>query len=169
MKKYVDDKLLPIRYYLIGDDAFVCHNQFLTPYSGRGLNCWKDSFSYYLSSMRQCIERAFGMLTKRWGIFWRPLSCQFIRWSLVVTAAAKLHNFCIESKFSEIPERFQGDVQVVGDVWETLDNNNNNENTNDNPLFNGVIQQAMGRREILKCELQVKGILRPTFAGPSTI
>ena len=90
--------------------------------------------------MRQCIERVFGMLTKGWGIFWRPLSSQFIRWSLVVTAAAKLHNFCIESKFSEIPERFQGDVQV-GDVWETLDNNNNNENTNDNPLFNGVIQQ----------------------------
>jgi hypothetical protein len=74
MKKYVDDKLLPIRYFLIGDDAFVCHNQFLTPYSDTGLNCWKDSFNYYSSSMmRQCIERAFGMLTKRWGIFWRPL------------------------------------------------------------------------------------------------
>jgi hypothetical protein len=96
------------------------------------------------------------------GIFWGPLSSQFIRWALVVTAAAKLHNFCIESKFSEIPERFQGDVQV-GDVWETLDNNNNNENTNDNPLFNGVIQQAMGRREILT------GIFRPTFAVPFAV
>ena len=27
--------------------------------------------------MRQSIERAFGLLTRRWGIFWRPLQCDY--------------------------------------------------------------------------------------------
>jgi hypothetical protein len=42
MKQYLDDGLLPKKYYVIGDDAYVCTNQFLTPYSGTGLNCWQD-------------------------------------------------------------------------------------------------------------------------------
>jgi hypothetical protein len=47
--------------------------------------------------MRQIIERAFGILTQRWGIFWRPLECAMDRWSLVIQAAAKLHNICIDA------------------------------------------------------------------------
>ena len=39
---------------------------------GRGLDRYKDSFNYWLSHSRQAVERAFGMLTQRWGIFWRP-------------------------------------------------------------------------------------------------
>jgi hypothetical protein len=69
MKTVLDLQLLPFKYYLIGDEAFVCTNQFLTPYSGSNLTMWQDSFNYHLSRMRQCIERAFGILTQRWGIF----------------------------------------------------------------------------------------------------
>jgi hypothetical protein len=164
IKQYImDNHLLPLRYYVIGDDAFACHNQFLTPYSGSGLTCWEDSFNYYLSSMRQCIERAFGMLTKRWGIFWRPLTCQFNRWSLVITVAAKLHNYCIDAKCGdsddEVPDPLQTDVQH-GDVWEVLDNNNNYEEEHQTNVF---IEEAIGRRELLKSELQFYGILRPEY------
>ncbi len=70
---------LPEEYYFIGDEAFVNTNQFLIPWSGTGLGKFKDSFNYHLSSMRQCIERAFGLLTQRWGIFWRPLRCRYIK------------------------------------------------------------------------------------------
>ncbi|MFO0447033.1 MAG: hypothetical protein ACK51L_05105, partial [bacterium] len=47
-----------------GDEAFVCTNNFLTPYSGRGLGPWKDAFNFYLSSMRQCVERSFALLVQ---------------------------------------------------------------------------------------------------------
>ena len=95
--------LLPEEYYMIGDEAFVCSDQLLTPWSGHGLDLWRDSFNFHLSSMRQCIERAFAHLTQKWGIFWRPLRCSFKRWSLVCTVCAKLHNYCIDMK-NEYPD-----------------------------------------------------------------
>ena len=52
---------LPSRFYIVGDEAFVNSYQLLTPWSGRGIGVWKDSFNFHLSGMRQCIERASGM------------------------------------------------------------------------------------------------------------
>ena len=49
--------------------SFVCSDQLLTPWGGHGLDLWRDSFNFHLSSMRQCIERAFAHLTQKWGIF----------------------------------------------------------------------------------------------------
>jgi len=60
---------LPSKYFFIGDEAFTNTQQFLSPWPGRGLDRYKDSFNYWLSHSRQCVERGFGMLTKRWGIF----------------------------------------------------------------------------------------------------
>ena len=77
--------------------------------------------------MRQCIKRAFGLLTCRWGIFWRPLQCDFNHWPLVCTVAAKLHNFCIdmnEGQQEHILDRYwlyslDGDYhRVLGDLHE---------------------------------------------------
>jgi hypothetical protein len=48
--------------------------------------------------MRQCIERAFGILTRRWDIFWHALYVNFYRWTFVATVCAKLHNLCIDFK-----------------------------------------------------------------------
>ena len=87
MKTLLDKELLPKKDY---------RDQFLVPWSGKGLSWDKDSFDYHLSSMRQCIERAFSLLTQRWEIFWRPLRLSYDKWTLVCTVAAKLHNFCID-------------------------------------------------------------------------
>ena len=46
--------------------------------------------------MRQSIERAFGLLSSRWGIFWRPLQCDYGRWNVIARVCAKLHNVCID-------------------------------------------------------------------------
>jgi hypothetical protein len=72
-KKDLDSGKLPMQWYVVGDEAFSNTQQFLVPWAGRGLPADKDSFNYHLSAMRQCIERAFGILTERWGIFWRPV------------------------------------------------------------------------------------------------
>jgi hypothetical protein len=111
MKSLLDNNRLPEPYYFIGDEAFICTNQFLVPWSGRGLPLGKDSFNYHLSSMRQCIERAFAILTNRWGIFWRPLHCAYERWTLVCMVAAKLHNFCIDMDDSQPQGRHAADHQ----------------------------------------------------------
>jgi hypothetical protein len=44
-----EGKLLPIDYFIIGDEAFQCSEQMLVSYGGRGLGTWKDSFNYHLS------------------------------------------------------------------------------------------------------------------------
>ncbi len=92
----VDNGKLPSGFYIISDEALPCTEFVLTPFGGRGLGIWRDSFNYHLSVMRQCIERAFAVLVKRWGIFWRPLLCDMSRWSLLTRVCAKLHNLCIE-------------------------------------------------------------------------
>lgn len=52
---------LPKRYFFIGDEAFSCEEQMLTPWSGRGLESKKDSFNYHLSDAlsREGVERPF--------------------------------------------------------------------------------------------------------------
>ncbi len=90
------DRHLPEKYFFIGDEAFTNTNQCLSPWPGRGLDRYKDSFNYWLSHSRQIVEQAFGMLTQRWGIFWRIFAFSFHHWSLVVMACMKLHNLCID-------------------------------------------------------------------------
>ena len=38
------------------------------------------------------MERAFGLLVGRWGIFWKRLLCHQSRYRLVIRAAVRLHN-----------------------------------------------------------------------------
>lgn len=108
----IDDKKLPADFVIIGDEAFVTSEQLWTPWSGHGLDEWKDAFNYHLSAMRQCIERAFALLTQKWGIFWRPLRCAHDRWPLVCMVAAKLHNYCIDMEEDQNNmERFEEDIE----------------------------------------------------------
>jgi hypothetical protein len=41
-------------YYGVADSAFTTTSNLLSPWPGRGMGPWKDSFNYHLSSMRQC-------------------------------------------------------------------------------------------------------------------
>jgi hypothetical protein len=72
-----DEHQLPPQFYLIGDDAFSCTNHLLVPWGGYGIGVAKDAYNFHLSVSRQVIERSFGILTKRWGLFWRPLARTF--------------------------------------------------------------------------------------------
>jgi len=148
--------LLPSRYYLIGDEAFSCTNQLLTPYSGRNLGVWKDSFNFHLSSMRQCIERSFSVLTQRWGILWRPLRCRFRRWTTVLTVCAKLHNFCIDKNIPVAQHRFYEDVEADDFPEVLLNDDRMSDDTNQSYVAN--------RRTSFTQELQLKGVRRPNHA-----
>jgi hypothetical protein len=164
LKKWVDDGGLPAQYYLIGDEAFVNTNQFLTPFSGTNIGAAKDCFNYYLSSMRQCIERAFGIYTQRWGILWRPLNSAYHNWGLTCAVCAKLHNFCIDANAAEVPPRWEADVRE-GDRHATWGNE-------EEPLYPWVYDDdahdygrgCRKRRGDIAKQLAEKGLVRPPHA-----
>ena len=157
-KQLLDNGILPPQYYIIGDEAFSNSQQLLVPWSGTGIGDWKDSFNYHLSSMRQCIERAFGLLTKRWGIFWRPLSCQFNKWATVATVCAKLHNFCVDRNIA-ITARAPCDNQPL-DEWVVLDNDSSTEGVD----YVVRPRPTGDRRRLITAMLENDGIRRPHYA-----
>lgn len=83
----------------------ICDDQHLTPFTKHQLkkarakneNLYRKmkSFNNLLSSQRITIERAFGMLVRKWGIVWRPLAFELAITTLVVEVCAKLHNLSI--------------------------------------------------------------------------
>jgi hypothetical protein len=149
------------RYFCIGDEAFSTTDQMLSPWPGRGIGRWKDSFNFWLSHSRQCIERAFGMLIKRWGIFWRPLTCSYERWSLVVMVCMKLHNLCMDREVT-LPFRRLLEDYVDGDEYIVLDNND----AYDDQLHRN--RATGGRRARLTKNLEDEGRGRPLHAMCNT-
>jgi hypothetical protein len=96
MGKLIESGKLPSWAHIVLDDAYRCGEQELTPWCGQNLSVAKDAFNYYLSLHRQVVERAFGMLINRFGIFWRPLKLSMRHIKLVVTVCCKLHNICVD-------------------------------------------------------------------------
>ena len=54
------------------------------------------------------IQCAFGMLVRRWGVFWRPLEVAFDRRAPLVGAAMRLHNYCIDRRIAIELEQVAG-------------------------------------------------------------
>ncbi len=100
---------------------FLCTSPSSFTYSGRGFDRVKDSFNYWLSHSRQAVERAYGMVTKRWGIYWCIFWFLFDHWLLVVLCTIKLHNLCIDRGVDVPLHRYDHDV-LEGDVWQVNDN-----------------------------------------------
>eukprot|EP00732_Lithocolla_globosa_P002198 Lithocolla_globosa_v1_NODE_1377_length_2621_cov_9.489478.p1 type:complete len:410 gc:universal NODE_1377_length_2621_cov_9.489478:1368-139(-) len=83
-------------FFLVGDDAYSCCNSLVTPWPGKNLPLYKDAYNFWTSSSRTCSEQAFGILVARWGILWKPLSCDYHKVPKVVMCLLKLHNLCID-------------------------------------------------------------------------
>lgn len=115
LHRAIEEGKLPEKYFIIGDEAFACREQVLCPYSGRGLGQSKDAFNFYLSHSRQCVERAFGMVIQRWGIFWKKFRFAFERWSQVIVLCMKLHNFCYDRGDRKPPQQRYYEDSCLGD------------------------------------------------------
>ena len=142
------------------DEAFSNTNQMLSPWPGTGIGPWKDSFNYHLSKCRQCIERAFGMLVRRWGIFQRKLVCAYHKWPKVACLCAKLHNYCCDRNLPDIP-RWSEDVRPDDLPIVLLNDRVNGENGESR-------DRAIGeRRRIITQFLQSEGRPRPLHSNNS--
>jgi hypothetical protein len=146
-------KKLPPTYFGVGDDAFVNSDTLLTPWSGRGLTIFQDSFNYHLSSMRQTIERAFGIFIRRWGIFNRPLTVALNKWGFLADVCARLHNYCIRLRQGEPPTRMAVDIQP-GDVPQVIFN----EERDGDARLEGL---RRSRRQEITQTLAERGVARP--------
>jgi hypothetical protein len=59
---------MPQQYVVIGDAAYEPTERLIPLYYGaKRSDPLYDNFNYYGSKLRQCIERAFGMMVKKWG------------------------------------------------------------------------------------------------------
>ena len=107
--KFLRDGRLPPPFWIAADEAYVCTEFLLTPFSSSSfdrsnLSKYKDSFNYFQSSLRMHVEQAFGVLVGRFGILWRPLSFSLETNTRIVLATMLLHNFCIDHSKGPEPE-----------------------------------------------------------------
>ncbi len=151
---------LAIWLYVIGDEAFVCTNNFLMPYSGHRLGTWKDAFNFYLFSMRQCVERSFVLLVQCWGILWHPLQFDFSCWIKVLMALAKLHNFCIDETDIQVRQWFHEDV-LEGDQFDVITNEVFLDE--DEQSFLTTYWIGHWHHNNLRALLEEKGLCRPNY------
>ena len=98
---------LPKPFFLNGDAAFPLSNSMIVPSTG---DASLDDFDFYQSSNRMAIECAFGILVRRWGVLWRPLSMAFHRRAPLLVALMRLHNFCINERLQAGQEAGLPDV-----------------------------------------------------------
>lgn len=151
----------PKQFFLIGDEAFANTDAIMTPWPGRGIGVAKDAFNYTLSRARTCIERAFGMLVRRWGILWRRLEVDYERWALVVRVCAKLHNLCVDDN---VPAPYVPDT--MGENREVYDPRPhlNDDVNNDDKLNHGGVRGQPGRRTAITERMEAVGLERPPSA-----
>lgn len=90
---------LPLGRYIIGDNAYVCSEHLLTPFSGNEkFEARKDAFNFYISQLRIRIEMAFGMMTNKFQILKRPVTIGVHSLGKFLLTIGKLHNYCIDER-----------------------------------------------------------------------
>jgi hypothetical protein len=95
--KYIEQ--LPPGRYVVADNAYICTEHLLTPYSGSNTSYRNfDTFNFYLSQLRTTVERSIGILVQRWQIFKAPMNANLPTVSKAVICATRLHNFIIKNQ-----------------------------------------------------------------------
>jgi hypothetical protein len=86
---------LPFGKYLVGDNAYPCHDRLLTPFNATEIkgDTYRDAFNFYLSQLRIRVEMAFGLLVTKFRIFKKPLEVRIKNVHKIVHAAMVVHNY----------------------------------------------------------------------------
>ena len=76
------------------------------------------AFNNILSSQKITIERAFGILVRRWGILWRPITYRLDKIATIARVCAMLHNICVDRWLLSKPRFYVNQVRQWPDVPE---------------------------------------------------
>ena len=99
--------MIPANFQMVLDEAYssIGGDNHLTPFTKSQLKKARAenpqhylklrAFNNILSSQRITIERAFGILVRKWGILWKPLGYSLRVNTLITMVCAKLHNVCV--------------------------------------------------------------------------
>jgi hypothetical protein len=92
-------------YALVGDAAYPCCLWMLSPFKGHKDRLLREEYywNYVQSSIRMCIERAFGLLKGRWKILLKRIDVQLANVPNLVSTCLVLYNICtiFGDKFEE--------------------------------------------------------------------
>mmetsp|Transcript_9184 Transcript_9184/g.11788 ORF Transcript_9184/g.11788 Transcript_9184/m.11788 type:complete len:412 (+) Transcript_9184:50-1285(+) len=99
--------------FISGDAAFPQVPGMVVPSTEPG----SDDFNFEQSSMRMPIECAFGILVRRFGIFWRPLAVRADRRTKVIECCMKLHNYCIDRRIELSLRELSGMTEILPGRW----------------------------------------------------
>ena len=106
--------VFPAEFFINGDNAFNLEEWMMVPVNDGA----HADFDYHQSSNRVVIERAFGILIRRWGIFWRPLEVQFRRRAPLIKCCMLLHNYCITKRIALDLRELHGLTEIQPRRWE---------------------------------------------------
>jgi hypothetical protein len=90
--------------FLLGDNGYPCKSYLLTPLLNPR-NRMERAYNASHRSTRNCIERCFGVLKRRFPCLSRGLNMKLQTTLHIIVACAVLHNICI----LENDEFFEGD------------------------------------------------------------
>jgi hypothetical protein len=97
---YIASGQLDSQWLIVADDAFVCKGNIITPYVKHSLSMPQRNYNYFLSMLRQVVERSFALWKGKWGVFWRPIDVHECNIKPLIEVTCRLHNYCIDSKCS---------------------------------------------------------------------
>lgn len=97
-----DDKLPGTEIFaphvFIGDEAYPLLRHLIKPYPGRGLTAEQEYFNMRLSRARRVIECAFGILTAKFRILWKPIETSPDLADKIIKCVCILHNLIIDKE-----------------------------------------------------------------------
>ena len=117
-----------------------------------------------MSLHRQVVERAFGLLIQRWGIFWRPLRVEMEFIPLLIRVACKLHNVCID-RFG----KHQNVTPFIDSNHTDVQRGDNAEALNTDGVGNDRGNGRSDTRQRLTDTLHIAGITRPAHSRFSKV
>lgn len=96
----IGDENIP--FFLVGDDAFPMGRRLMKPFvptKKEKLTNDQCVFNYRLSRARRVVENAFGIMTSKWRVLSRTMTCNPERAKKIVSACTALHNYFMDHHY----------------------------------------------------------------------
>ena len=91
--RVINETVGALPYYLLGDEIFPLKTWLMRPYPGSLSEEAQKVYNYRHSRARRVIENAFGILSARWRIFFKPIRASTENVERYTLACLALHNY----------------------------------------------------------------------------
>ena len=158
---------LPVGFVCIGDSAYTPSESLAPIYFGNSAKQKRyDSFNFYASQLRIRIEMAFGLMKGKWRILQMPLRLKVGRLKFLLTAIARLHNYCINERSDESLLEDDADNNFASTLIPSTPHDRNGGPVEDHQSFSSA--ESLKGMSITR-ELMVDRIVQLGLSRPSTI